>query len=126
MSHAPVTDYRPTSAVEYRRLLERLRTLVPIVESQAFVADKRAEAAYYGSGETPPERVIAWKKHGLIYGGDMLRIDYRDPDTAEWRELISIGLAVAACGGFDAIVEIAEQVGGSVWHCWNGMAGFCE
>lgn len=112
------------SKPELERLLKRLAVVAPIVRQQVSEANRAAERAYYeDSGKPTPEAVEAWRRCGLMHGSDLIEIGYpHGLDTPEWRELRSIGLAVAAFGGSDAISEIGWVVGDVIWHEWDGMA----
>jgi hypothetical protein len=112
------------SLPELEPLLKRLEKIAPIVLQQQREADTRAAKAYFDAkGE--PDGV-------LLSITDWLAVDFRRIDTPEARELYSIGLAVAAFGGFDAIDALgwtlqARGCGDarvSIWNEWDGMAGY--
>jgi hypothetical protein len=114
------------SRPELERLLQRLAVLVPIVHRQQCDANLAAERAYFeDSGKATPEATAMWREHRMMAAGDFMQVPYpHGLDTPEWRELRSIGLAVAAFGGTDAISEMGYAVGGDhLWHQWDGMAG---
>jgi hypothetical protein len=115
------------SKPELERLLKRLAKIAPIVQQQVNEAEHEAERAYFeDSGKATPEAAALWRDLQIIDGFDLCAVQYRQTlDTPEWREFHSIGLAVAAFGGADAIEQIGWMVGGStVWNEWDGMAGF--
>jgi hypothetical protein len=114
---------------ELQRLLDRLTALVPIVRQQRREANRAAEEAYWSSDIPTAEAKRRWGKTRIMAGGDFCRVPYKDPDTPEYRELLSIGLAVAAFGGDDAVDEIGWALtedrkidGAIIWSEWDGRA----
>ena len=85
-----------------------------------------AEVAYFTAKGTP-ERL---DKLLVLDVTELLEINYQRVDTPEASELHSIGLAVAAFGGCDAISEIGRMLANRgcrdaqfIWSRWDGMAG---
>jgi hypothetical protein len=71
----------------------------------------------------PLASMMEKKDRGYVFFEDYEQ-GYRKVRTPEARELHSIGLAVAAFGGFDAISEIGWSLNDEyVWTAWDGMAG---
>jgi hypothetical protein len=132
--HCPVhrksatrTDVKPKpSTTELERMLQRLETILPIVRQQQREANEAAEVAYFTAKGTP-ERL---DKMLVLDVTELLEINYQRVDTPEASELHSIGLAVAAFGGRDAISEIGWMLANRgcrdaqfIWSRWDGMAG---
>lgn len=111
------------SAPELERLLERIRTLLPIVQQQRREANAAAELAYFSQPDVDAEAVRLWEQARIMSAATLIAIAYPRPSSAEYRELYAIGLAVAAFGGADAISAIGWEAGQGVWHIWDGMAG---
>jgi hypothetical protein len=108
---------------ELDRLLKRLQAIAPVARRQQTEANRQATRAYFeAKGE--PESL-------LLHLDDWIAIDFPNVDTPEMRELRSIGLAVAAFGGSDAISLIgwalrergSDEARAAVWVTWDGMAG---
>jgi hypothetical protein len=120
---------RPEGAPQLERLITRLLEIAPIVRQQQRDADRAVEKAYFAYAD--PEVARSWREDRLIALPDLLRIEYRRVTTPEARELYSIGLAVAAFGGWDAISGIGSELAErdcddgriAVWNQWDGMAG---
>jgi hypothetical protein len=116
-----------TSKPELERLLQRLETILPIVRQQQREANRAAELAYFAAkGQT--ER-LAEDRLLVLSCEELIEIDYQRVKTPEACELHSIGLAVAAFGGCDAISNIGWALAdrgckdaGFVWSLWDGMA----
>lgn len=111
------------SRPELELLLKRLEEIAPIVRQQQAEADRLATKAHFQAKGEP--------EHILLSVDDWLGVDFKPVNTAEARELHSIGLAVAAFGGSDAISLIGwvlsdrgcDEGRSSVWNEWDGMAG---
>jgi hypothetical protein len=111
------------SEAEFEGLLKRLAVLVPIARQQRRDAWKQAERI----SDAKPLQCGGLKVWDAT---EFLKIDYRDPDTPEQTEIRSIGLAVGALGGADAISEIGWIMqerglcrGNDIWSLWDGVAG---
>jgi hypothetical protein len=120
------TKTAKTPSIELERLLNRLETLLPIVRQQQREANRAAEVAYFTAKGTP-ERLCGLLVLDVDEG---IEINYPKLQTPEARELHSIGLAVAAFGGCDAISDVGWQLANRgcrdydyVWTRWDGMAG---
>jgi hypothetical protein len=110
---------------ELRVLLQRLAELVPIVREQRRVAWDKATAEYFASDKPTDEERRMWETPlRALCGSVLVKLESHDRlSTPEQHELHSIGLAVAAFGGLDAISEIGWIVDQRVWNEWDGMAG---
>jgi hypothetical protein len=109
---------------ELDELIFRLRVIAPIVREQRVAADRKAEREYFESGEATDEERDMWQRHHMMSADTLCNIEYRDRlCTPEEREPHSIGLAVAAFGGSDAISDLGWMIGSTIWHEWDGMAG---
>jgi hypothetical protein len=114
-------------APELDKLLRRLETILPIVRQQQRDANHARELAYFTAKGTPERLSGPWR---YINGKELEEIGCERVRSAEASELHSIGLAIAAFGGFDAISEIGWMLAdrGSpdaklAWQRWDGMAG---
>jgi hypothetical protein len=122
-----LTALRP----DYDKLIERLGILVPQVRAQAQATNKAAEDAYFNSERATDAERKMWTERHSMTGTTLLAIAYAPVDSPESRELDSIGRAVAAFGGVDAIEQLGSDLqmrgddcGQYVWERWDGFAGF--
>jgi hypothetical protein len=126
------TDVKPTpepkpSTSELERMLQRLETILPIVRQQQREANDAAEVAYFTAKGTPEQL----DKLLVLDVTELLQINYQRVNTPEACELHSIGLAVAAFGGRDAISEIGWMLANRgcrdaqfIWSRWDRMSGY--
>jgi hypothetical protein len=110
---------------ELGQLLSRLETILPVVRQQQREANRAAEVAYF-TAKGEPHRL---KKALILSGRELVEIDYQRVKTPEACELHSIGLAVAAFGGCDAVSEVGWMLADRgcrdfqfAWSRWDGMA----
>jgi hypothetical protein len=114
---------------ELEHLLNRLAEIVPIARQQWRKSEGAAMMAYFDSDKPSEAAKAAWRKTGVMCVRDLVAIEFPIVDTPETQELRSIGLAVAAFGGADAISRLGwmlvdrGQNGQALWSAWDGMAG---
>lgn len=113
------------SKPELECLIRRIWYLAPVVREQVRAANLEAERVYFvESGKPSVDAVALWERSRMMMAKDLLAVAYPNKlDTPEWQEFHSIGLAVAAFGGADAISELGWITDGVAWTEWDGMAG---
>jgi len=113
------------SHLEFEQLLDRLAEILPVARQNEHDRYRAAKMVYFTAQGEPEEAA----ETGTL-PGDFVHIDTLRTVSPEERELHSIGLAVAAFGGANAITDIGYALTDRgckyaqfLWGAWNGMGG---